>query len=144
MDVNGTVERMRELTEKILSRLYTRAVMADFAKELADLFDEIDERLLDGGTPPNGWARAFNFEESKPLPAESDEPTHVDYPHEPGWLDSCSACTDGPCMCTPTTAECVSSEHGNDEYQPDPIDLRARAGIPPKGGMSHGRFVPND
>lgn len=36
------------------------------------------------------------------------DPAHVDYPHEPGRLLACEACTTGPCACDEATAPCAS------------------------------------
>lgn len=36
--------------------------------------------------------------------------THVNYPHEPGYLYDCPAC-ENTCHCTPNTAECVWIGH---------------------------------
>jgi hypothetical protein len=46
---------------------------------------------------------------------ETCEQVHVDYPHEPGYLDSCGACRD-TCHCGPgvvdgSETECVAAEH---------------------------------
>lgn len=60
------------------------------------------------------WCPKFGHTNAVDTLIAETEPEHVDYPHNPGWLDSCNACTDGPCMCKPGTSECVSSEHGTE------------------------------
>lgn len=42
------------------------------------------------------------------------ETPHVDYPHQPGYLDSCPGCADGPCVCGDPCSDpgCLSGEFG--------------------------------